>query len=751
MDVFDIYDELTDLIIFLDSDNNILALNKSARILFPKIEPIGKNFYDHYVENDFYEWKFTEKKQVRYLIGRKKISNQTETYLNSLLNASYQGLHIYWTDQENHLLLCNDTQIKNLGANSMAEVAGLALQELSLNNDPVIKEQICSISENNRQVMTKQQSIVFEETVGDHFFFSYKAPFYNSEGQLIGVLGISTDVTEFKLLQEKLKKTVHATDFYLESILMSSPSNIYWLDKEGRSIGCNDQQARCVGLNSRHDIIGTTVFDLAKRLGWDPRLAKQIRDHDLKVMETKQPSISMETVILDGEEKFYLASKSPMLDQNNEAVGILGISTDVTTQVQIEKKLEVAKQKAEAANKAKTQFITNITHDIRTPLVGIYGIANWLHERIPAQFDAEIKGLIHSSKELISLLNNVIELISLEKEEKDFTSEEVVNLPDLLQKLRALFVPIMQQKGLSFEIIYPQDIPSHFLTSRSLLEQIILNLLSNAFKFTESGYIKVQIMSNPEVTDTTKYPLLIMVEDSGMGIAKENINQIFESFFKLKPVFKTSYYSSGLGLAIVKKSLQKLNGKVRVDSELGKGSKFYISLPMTVAQEQGESFDIGEQSFNQASILHTPQKLAIAQSVNASKKIHSVLLVEDNFLIQKIAVSLLNKFNGQVDVADTAAKAIEFINKNQNFYDIIFLDIGLPDQDGFWVSNEIRTKYSNYQHTPIIALTAQLDKTHQDICFQHGIDDIITKPLTIENAMACLKRFNLYLENEVSA
>src|SRR6202035_3858472 len=156
----------------------------------------------------------------------------------------------------NRFLLCNNTQIKSLGSKSMAELKGKSLYALSIVDDPAINEKIISkICDNNQRVMDQQQPVVFEEILDDKSFLSYKAPFYNDQGQVIGIIGISTNITENKSLQKKLEKTAHAADFYLESILMSCPSNIYWLDKEACAMGCNDQQARCVGLNSRHDII----------------------------------------------------------------------------------------------------------------------------------------------------------------------------------------------------------------------------------------------------------------------------------------------------------------------------------------------------------------------------------------------------------------------------------------------------------------------------------------------------------------
>ena len=169
------------------------------------------------------------------------------------------------------------------------------------------KEQIEKIQANNLQIMTTRQSAVFEEEYdfGGNYFvcLSYKAPFYDEHGNVRGIFGISHDITEMKKTRLELEKTKHATDFYLESILMSSPSNIYWLDKEGRSLGYNDQQVRHLGLKSRTQALGKTIFDVAAMMDGTLAWPKKRCEHDFFVMESRQPSIHRETVFINGDER----------------------------------------------------------------------------------------------------------------------------------------------------------------------------------------------------------------------------------------------------------------------------------------------------------------------------------------------------------------------------------------------------------------------------------------------------------------
>ena len=673
-------------------------------------------------------------------------------YLMSLLNAHYQGLHVYWTNKENQILLCNVSQAHYLGFSDPSELYGKNLLEIAeiCHQD---KEQIHKIQNNNLQIMTTRQPAVFEEQFDydgkSVFFMSYKAPFYDEHGNVQGIFGISHDITEMKNARLDLEKSKHATDFYLESILMSSPSNIYWLDKEGRSLGYNDQQVKHLGLKSRTQALGKTIFDVADMMGWDPEVARKIREDDLAVMDPRQPSIHRETVFINGEERIYLAGKSPMFDDKNEVIGILGISTDITEQVQVEKKLEIARQKAEASNRAKTQFVSNISHDIRTPLVGIQGIASWLMERVPMELREEVQALVNTSDELLILLNSVINLAKLEDDEQTEIKQEVFDCQLLINKLIVLFGPVAKQRGLILEAIYAEDIPKKFISDTLLVQRSILNLVSNALKFTEQGHVIVRVQKNESAPNPGEqiYPLQIIVEDTGIGIAPEAQTEIFEKFYRATPSFQGKYRGSGLGLSIVARFVSKLGGNVEVSSELGKGSRFIISLPLKIADDASGIAvkNPDDYASDHAVAIHNeimPNKLKIEQvfpeGMTASQQ-SRILLVEDNSLIQKGVTHTLNKLNCFVEIAANGTQALEMAATRQ--YDLIFMDIGLPDYDGLWVSQQIRQLPFPHGQTPIVALTAHIDQKYEDVCTEAGMNKIIVKPLSLVEAQHCLDRF----------
>ena len=295
----------------------------------------------------------------------------------------------------------------------------------------------------------------------------------------------------------------------------------------------------------------------------------------------RKPSFSM------AREHIYLTSKSPMYDQHGEVVGIMGIATDITPLKQVQEELEIAMQKAEDASRYKSEFIANISHDIRTPLVGISGVGSWLLENIPAEFKPEIIGIVNASNELLALLNNVIRLTKLESDEHKQKVIETFDLHELILRMTQLFAPLVTYKNLTLNLIYPEHIPRRFKSMPSLIQRILLNLISNALKFTSQGGVTIWVSRDNEIltANPEDFPLLLIVEDTGIGIPESKYDAVFEEFHRLNPAYQGQYRGSGLGLSIVKNFVENLGGKIWVTSEPGKGSRFFVRLPMARSEE----------------------------------------------------------------------------------------------------------------------------------------------------------------------
>jgi two-component system aerobic respiration control sensor histidine kinase ArcB len=659
-----------------------------------------------------------------------------DLYLTSMLNATQEGLHIYWLDLQNRVLKCNLACARFLGFENPQELYGKTLTEIGEICHPD-GSQFEILVQNNAKIIRDLKTTIVEERMdsptAENYFLSYKAPFFDSEGKIQGIMGISTNITEHKKLEKELRSVKMASDRYLESILLSSPNNIYWTDRSSKVIGCNDQQAKYCGFKNRADMIGKDTDEIGDLLGWPEAMIREIHENNLRVMENRETLTREETINIHGKEEVFLANKSPMFDEQNNVIGMMGISTNITQQKNNEKELQKAQQQAEASNRAKTRFISNISHDIRTPLVGIQGLASILKENLPQEYQQEAKAIIDASEELLILLNNVINLSKLEDDAKELKAE-VFDLKKLIDKIILLFTPVAKQKGLELKMVYDDNLPKKFVSDPLLIQRSILNLISNALKFTEKGHVIVKVISRQKSKNEVKnqIPIQIRVEDTGIGIPPQEQKEIFESFYRSEKT-QGQYRGSGLGLSIVVRFLNKLRGKIKVESEPDKGSQFIISLNLQKASPHEAAT-----SATHLDDYAEDHAQSLKLCTHSSHK-PRVLLVEDNPLIQRTVENLLQKLSCDVEIAHAGWQVLKLLQEKT--YDIIFMDIGLPDQDGLAVAKQIRRLDTPQAKKPIIALTARADIDIQQACFESGMNEMIVKPITLENAQAIIEKY----------
>lgn len=287
----------------------------------------------------------------------------------SKFNISFENIvallpaHVYWLDRDNIYLGCNNLQAIAAGLKNRLEIIG------KTNYDMPWRDQADTLNIINNEVMRTGQECSIEETTRhangrELIFLSKKIPLFDKQGNVVGILGISFDITDQKETEKKLVEAKEETDIALENIIAYLPGNVYWLDRNNVFIGCNNSQAIAAGLKNRSEIVGKTNYDMP----WRDR-AEALNTINNKVMSTGE-EYSIEEIgrNADGTELTFLSKKVPLLDNKGNITGILGISFDIAKQKEAEKKLMEAKEKAETANNAKTEFLENMRHDIRTPL-----------------------------------------------------------------------------------------------------------------------------------------------------------------------------------------------------------------------------------------------------------------------------------------------------------------------------------------------------------------------------------------------
>lgn len=512
------------------------------------------------------------------------------------LNVSLESIiahlpgHVYWLDRNNVFLGSNELQAKFAGFKDRHEIVGKS------NYDMPWREQADVLNAINNKVMSTGQEHSVEELCKmfngeEKFFLSKKVPLLDDESNIVGILGISFDITEQKERDRKLLAAKEQAEITLENIMDHLPGHVYWLDQNNVFLGCNAIQARSAGMKSRDEMVGKTNYEMP----WRDQ-ADAFNRVNNQVMKTGQ-EYSLEEVAkqANGTEIVFLAKKVPLLDGKGNIVGILGISVDITQQKEVEKKLIEEKEKAEAANRAKTEFLENMRHDIRTPLSGIAGFAELIKNetdlnKLKHYFDQ----LAASSAELLRYLNEILDVFSVSSGaipllKKKFSFKTIVENVVKLHQTKA------NQKNLRLTYDVDEKIPSYLMGDHVRIYRIMLELIANALKFTQEGHISV----SARLVKQSDHDIVVRLEiaDTGPGIPAEKQQGLFVRFTKLIPSYQGIYKGSGLGLSVVKQFIDDLDAEVYVESELDKGSKFICLIPLKASLLND---DYGEDTYTYA-------------------------------------------------------------------------------------------------------------------------------------------------------
>jgi PAS domain S-box-containing protein len=628
--------------------------------------------------------------------------------------------HVFLKDASGRFIACSDLLAQDAGLDSSEDVLGKT--DFDMPWAPYAKKYA---QDDALIISLKEPRIEAEEYYtnkqGQKAIIKItKMPIPLSDGS-VAILGFHIGID---------KKNEPATAL-LEDIINYIPHHIFWKDKNGVFVGCNKHFAAAAGFEHPWDLIGKTDKDMP----WHEQ-AQKYREDDMAVMRAGLPQVDIEDTQtrIDGTVITALVSKVPLFDTKKRIAGVLGIYSDITDRKKREVELAHQKKLAEVASRAKSEFISNISHDIRTPISGMLGLIHSIKARVQdkeIQEDADL--LMASTNKLLDLLNEVLDVVQIESS-KAKAREEIFNLYELIQNNFMLLRPAIKNQGIALNYNFPSEIPHYFTGNRLLINRIFMNLLGNAVKFTNSGEIFLSVI--PVKNEEHLIWLDIVVKDTGIGIPEDKFEEIFDHFSRLTPAYQGIYQGSGMGLYTVKRYLEELGGKIRVESEVGKGSTFTVSLPIKKVSAKDIAI-FQQQEIENKNLIEVLSESP--RSMSAKKQV-KVLIVEDQILALRMARRLLEELNCEVESATNGREALESIKNND--YDLIFMDIGLPDGDGTAICNKIRAlPDSKKANTPIIGLTAHLDARIENSCRQVGMQDVMTKPLTSVSAQNILEKY----------
>ncbi|SMD06221.1 hypothetical protein SAMN02746065_1274 [Desulfocicer vacuolatum DSM 3385] len=433
----------------------------------------------------------------------------------------------------------------------------------------------------------------------------------------------------------------------------------------------------------------------------DPDILKRALDRERKARKEAERIIEQKSL------EIYRANRE--LKQLNQSLEQR--IRERTREIEASRKdLMLAKEEAEAATKAKSLFLSTMSHEIRTPLNGIIGITELMMKiNGDKRLEEMLANMKYSADNLLVIINDILDFSKIEAGKITFEKIDF-SLDTLLEGLRQTFRFRREEKNLSFTVEKSPDVPAWIVGDRVKLNQILINLVGNAFKFTSHGHIRVQVTQSDQ--DTEGLWLQFSVKDSGVGIPRSRHDRIFQSFTQSEKDTVRKYGGTGLGLAITRRLIELQGGCIFLESERNKGAHFYFQLPFGRGRAPVTTHD------NKAIMP------------DAQLRGRRILLAEDNKINQFVATKFLKNWGLDVDIANTGQEAVDMVA--DNVYDLVLMDIQMPVMGGVEAAGIIRQweqKKEYRGHLPIIALTASAFDEIQQEAIQAGMDDFTTKPI----------------------
>ncbi|MFO7817022.1 MAG: PAS domain S-box protein, partial [Desulfovibrionales bacterium] len=541
----------------------------------------------------------------------------------------------------------------------------------------------------------------------------------DEDGSPLLVSGTHQDVTEKKKVEENMR--------LMAEVLENSDNIAVFKDPELKYINVNKAYLQLTGYESPKDVIGKIDAKLFAGLASEAQI-REYMDNDLGALGLDPGEVlTVEEYFPDENlDRTFLTKKFPVYsDSGSRLLGVATLATEITEQKNMQREILTAKEKAEAANLAKSQFLANMSHEIRTPLNGIMGMIQLMQSTsLNHEQDEYVRLAYKSTKRLNRLLTDILDLSRVEAGKEEIREEEF-SLTEVLRSIKEIFIHSAKDSSNTIEVNSYGEIPERLHGDGTRLTQILFNLAGNACKYTRNGQVAVNVSALPE-TISGQSRLLFVVEDNGPGIPDDNIDDIFEVFTqagKQDNPYARKYEGAGLGLPLVRRLVRLMGGTLSIDSREGEGTGVYVSLPFGVldSEQSGESEETVFEAENQA----------VRES--------NILVVDDDKVTRMYMQRLLEKLGFGADVAEDGDQALSKLADGE--YDCLLMDVQMPVMDGVEATRRIRTGETGPADIPIIALTAYAMSGDREKFMDAGMDDYLSKPVDKNELLQMLNRF----------
>ncbi|BCK87020.1 sensor histidine kinase RcsC [Sideroxyarcus emersonii] len=552
------------------------------------------------------------------------------------------------------------------------------------------------------------------------------SPIKDASGNIIGVSTIARDITEKKRLEDEVRQA----SIYNRSLIEASLDPLVTISPEGKITDVNEGSIKATGVR-REELIGTDFSNYftepeKARAGYLQVLSRgYVTDYPLTIRHR------------DGKLTDVLYNASVYKNGEGKVLGVFAAARDVTEQKAAQEELRrykdhleevvqmrtadlvLARNAAEAANRAKSVFLANMSHELRTPLNAILGFSNLMRKdallRHEQREDLDI--INRSGEHLLTLINDVLEMAKIEAGRVELENSPI-DLGSLVRDVTDMMHVRAQEKGLRLLVDQSSEFPRYIKGDAARLRQVMINLIGNAVKFTEQGGITLRL---GVITNTTQH-LLIEVEDTGVGIKPEDQKKLFEPFMQLGE--SAMQKGTGLGLTITRQYVQLMGGTISFESTPGKGSVFQVELPL----EKLEAHDVA-----------MPESMPMREVVSLApdQPEYRILIVEDQLENQLLLTQLMKSVGFQVKVAENGARAVEMFQSWQPH--LIWMDRRMPVMDGMEATRRIR-KLPGGKSVKIVAVTASAFKEQREEMLDSGMDDFVRKPYRFNEIYECMTK-----------
>lgn len=583
---------------------------------------------------------------------------------------------------------------------------------------PGYLEQIVSFFKEFRN--TKQQENYFEIPLVSKkgkivWFGQHIQMIFDEKGEVSEIAAVARNVTERKIVEDKLR----FSEEKYRGIIENMELGLMEVDLSQNIVRAYKSFCEMTGY-SAEELVGKNAVDL-----FLPTDFQKVMDDQDKRRKSGEASVyEIQIRKKNGEMIWVLISGAPIFNQEGEVAGSIGIHYDITARKKLEHDIKEAKIAAEEAQEAEKHFLAKMSHEIRTPLNAVIGMSHVLYDTNPTEEQKEYLSILKSSSDILqALISDILDFSKIEAGEI-LVHEKEFDLVGLVKSLQKTFQLKLENRPVEVEIDIDKRIQNLLIGDDLLLNQVLINLMGNAAKFTKEGLIGVGVRIIEE--DQTNKCLMLEFEvyDTGIGIAPQNSQFIFQKFKQANSEVRHDFGGSGLGLAIVRQIIEILNGQIWVESELGKGTSFFFTI---------EYADSGIK--NEERTEHLPL------FVNANFSSHKIMVAEDNYMNRKYIGTLFEKWDISYVFAHNGREAVDLAQREK--FDLIFMDISMPEMNGYEATIEIRNRVNLNQKTPIIALTASALVSKKDRALEIGMTDYLPKPFKPLALLSLIKQHTI--------